>query len=159
MANRSNEGRKTIHGFTLIELLVVIGIVGILSTASLFVDLNSFRGDAFRAEVNSLGVALQTARADALNNINEEKHGVAIHPAGCTGYVIFEGNSSTTANHALDNCIEASYRATISAGSPTEVVFDQLSGNASFDGDITLIDSNRSMTAVLSINHEGRISW
>ncbi len=152
--NREREG-----GFTLIELLVVIGIIAVLATLSLFVDLNSFRGDAFRSEVTSLGTALQTARADALNNVDEEKHGVAIHPSGCDGYVIFEGTSSTTANHALDNCVKASYGVNFFPSSPTEIVFDQLSGNTNFDGNITIVDPNRNISTTITINHEGGISW
>jgi prepilin-type N-terminal cleavage/methylation domain-containing protein len=153
------------RGFTLIELLVVMGIISILLGLSLFVDLNSYRGDAFRAEVGALGVALQTARADALNNINEAKHGVAIHPGGYNGYVVFQGDNYAARNVALDVSIDASYTVTISPSSPTEVVFSQLSGNAvtalglDYDGDITFTDPNRAVTAVITINHEGKISW
>lgn len=152
------------RGFTLTELLIVVSIITLLAGLTLFVDLNSYRGDAFRAEVSSFGGALQTARADALNNINQARHGVAIHPDGCDGYVIFEGNDYAAANRALDVCIKASYGGvTISPSS--EVVFDQLSGNAltntgsNYDGVITLTDPNRNMTATISINHEGKISW
>ena len=146
-------------------MLIVIGIILILAGLSLFMDLNGYRGDAFRAEVSSLGTALQTARADALNNIDEEKHGVAIHPEGYDGYVIFEGENYAARNHSLDVQIQASYEVNISPSSPTEIVFDQLNGDAltstglNYDGAITFIDPNRAMTAVLLINHEGKISW
>ncbi len=146
-------------GFVFIELLVVIGIIVLLTSLSLFIDVNSYRGDAFRAEVRSLASALQRARADALNNIGEEKHGVAIHPGGFDGYVIFDGASYAARNSSLDVPIAASYRVTLSPSSPVEIVFDQLSGNANYDGDIEVIDPNRAMTATISINYEGRISW
>lgn len=155
----ASEGRKTVRGFTLIEFLVVIGIIAVLASVSLFLDFNSYRGDAFRAEMSSLAVALQTARADALNNIDEEKHGVAIHPGGYDGYVIFEGADYASRNPSLDVKVTASYGVTIGSSSPTEIVFDQLSGDTGYDGDITLIDPNRNMSAALSINHEGRVSW
>lgn len=161
MANERSVLRATSsrEGFTFIEILVVIGIVSAFASLSLLVDFNSYRGDAFRAEVSSLGGALQTARANALNNINEEKHGVAIHPDGYDGYVIFQGTSYATRNTSLDAQIKASYGVTISPTSPMEIVFDQLSGTTNYDGDIMLIDPNRAMNAALSINHEGRISW
>jgi prepilin-type N-terminal cleavage/methylation domain-containing protein len=146
-------------GFTLIELLVVIGIITVLAGLVSFVDLNNYRGDAFRAEVAALGSALQTARADALNNIDQNKHGVAIHPGGYNGYVLYEGDSYALRIPALDQKVSASYGVTLSPSSPTEVVFDQLSGDASYDGDITFVDPNRSITAAITINHEGRISW
>lgn len=146
-------------GFVFIELLVVIGIIVLLTSLSLFIDVNSYRGDAFRAEVRSLASALQRARADALNNIAEEKHGVAIHPDGFDGYVIFDGASYAERNSSRDVPIAASYRVTLSSSSPMEIVFEQLSGNTNYDGDIELIDPNRAMTATISINYEGRISW
>lgn len=157
--------RSETRGFTMIEVLTVLGILGVIAGIVMYVDLNSYRGSAFRAEQSALGVALQTARADALNNIDEDRHGVAINLAGCSGYTIFEGNSSSTANHSKDICIKASYGVNFSPTSPTEVIFDRLSGDAityagaPFDGDITLIDPNRGMTVAISINHEGKISW
>ena len=147
------------RGFTLIEMLIVIGLVGVIATMSLFIDINSFRGDAFRSEVNNLGIALQTARADALNNIDEKSHGVAINPSGYSGYVIFEGNDYSTRDVSKDENMESSYKVTFGLTSPTEVVFEQLSGDANYDGDITIIDPNRNMQALISINHEGKISW
>jgi prepilin-type N-terminal cleavage/methylation domain-containing protein len=147
------------RGFTLIEITVVIAIVAVLAGLIAFVDLNNYRGDAFRAELSSLGVALQTARADALNNIDQNRHGVAIHPGGYNGYVLFEGDSYATRDAALDQDIDAAYGVTVAPGSPSEVVFDQLSGDTHLDADITFIDPNRNITAAISINHEGRISW
>ena len=43
----------TSSGFTLVEVLIVIGILSVLTGAYLFIDLNSYRGDAFRAEADS----------------------------------------------------------------------------------------------------------
>jgi prepilin-type N-terminal cleavage/methylation domain-containing protein len=153
MANR------VVRGFTLIEIVVVIGIITILAALIAFVDLNNYRGDAFRAEVSALGVALQTARADSLNNINQEMHGVAIHPGGYDGYVLFQGGSYATRDSTYDESIKAAYGVTFGASSPTEIVFQQLSGDTSYDGDITFIDPNRAMTMAITINHEGKISW
>jgi prepilin-type N-terminal cleavage/methylation domain-containing protein len=147
------------RGFTLIEVIIVIGIISILGGLSLFIDLNSYRGDAFRAERAALVTALQTARADALNNINENRHGVAIHPSGYNGYIIFEGDSYASSTHLLDEKMESSYSVDISSTSPSEIVFDQLSGNANYDGNIVLIDPARQSSTTISINHEGKISW
>jgi prepilin-type N-terminal cleavage/methylation domain-containing protein len=146
-------------GFTLMEMLVVIGLVGVIATMSLFIDINSFRGDAFRTEVNSLGIALQTARADALNNVDQKQHGVAINPGGYDGYVIFEGNTYDTRDTSKDEDTKSSYKVMFTPTSPTEIVFEQLSGNANYEGDITLLDPNRNITAVISTNYEGKISW
>ncbi len=146
------------RGFTLIEMLIVMGILAILAAMTLFMEINNYRGDAFRSEANSLGISLQTARADALNNINQKRHGVAIHPGGYDGYIIFEGDSYDPAD-PISKSIEASYGVTFAPTSPDEITFEQLTGNANYNGDITLIDPERNMTAVISINYEGKISW
>ncbi len=142
-------------GFTLIEVLVVLSIVTLIIGATLMFDVNSYRGEAFRAERNNLVVALQTARADALNNINQMKHGVKINT---DEYVIFEGS---TFDDSLENTrkkIPLSYPVTLGVGSPDEIVFNQLSGD-SIDGEIVLIDPERNMTTNIIINHEGKIGW
>lgn len=146
-------------GFTLIELLITLSIIAIIVTMALFIDINSYRGGAFRLEQNSLGISLEQARADALNNINQRKHGVAIHPGGYSGYVIFEGNTYATRDVSRDEEIESFYDVTFSTTTPSEIVFEQLSGNADYDGDLVLIDLIRGMSIVITINHEGRISW
>lgn len=157
--------KKSVSGFTLIETLIVIGVISILAMMSLFMNLNNYRGDSFRSEVSSLGMTLQTARANALNNINQKPHGVAIHPGGYDGYIIFEGSSYAVADHTRDISIKASYNITLAPSSPAEIIFKQLSGNAlnsggvDYDGEITFVDPQRNMTAIISINHEGKISW
>ena len=153
------DSRRTQRGFSLVETLVVIGITAAFAALTLFADVNSFRGDAFRAEVNSLARTLQTARANALNNIDQEKHGVAIRPAGYDGYVLFEGDSYADRNGARDVRVTSSHSVVIASGSPTEIVFAQLSGSTNYDGNITFTDPNRTITANISINHEGKISW
>lgn len=146
-------------GFTLIEMLIVIGLLAMISAVPIFMNVNNYRGEAFRAEQNALGVALQTARANAFNNINQSKHGVAINPVGYDGYVLFQGDSYATADHSLDVRTPMSYKTSFSPLSPAEIIFSQLSGDANYDGEITMIDPQRGMNLLITINHEGRISW
>lgn len=146
-------------GFTLIEVLVVLSIITMIIGATLIFDVNSFRGEAFRGERAALVVALQTARADALNNINQSKHGVKINPSGYNGYVIFEGNSYVSSDPDLREEIPASYPVTLGLASPDEVIFSQLSGDTNFNGTVVLVDPQRNMTAEIIINHEGKIGW
>jgi prepilin-type N-terminal cleavage/methylation domain-containing protein len=144
-------------GFTLIEVLVVMGILVTILGSSLFFDVSNYRGEAFRAERNNLVVALETARADALNNMHQSKHGVAINPGGYAGYVIFEGTSYAVSDPATRTLIPASYTVTLEPPSPSEVVFTQLSGDTGFSGDIVLRDSERNATTSIRINYEGKI--
>jgi len=149
----------TVKGFTLIEVLIVLALITVIAGLSLFFNIDMYRGDSFRAERNILVIALQTARADALNNISQMRHGVAINPGGYAGYVIFEGNDYASSEPDTRKEIPASYGVTLDASSPDEVVFTQLSGNANFDGEIILIDTLRNASATIAINHEGKIGW
>lgn len=150
--------RNTTAGFTILEMLVAIGVVTMLGGALTFVDLNNYRGDAFRSERDTLVTSLQTARADALNNIRQERHGVAIHPDGYDGYVVFEGDSY--ASSTLRTEVPASYGVNLTAGTPSEIIFDQLSGNANYaNANIVMVDPDRHATTTITINHEGAIMW
>ena len=150
---------RTLTGFTLIEMLIVMGVVSIMIAFSLFIDLNDFRGDAFRSETSMIVTLLQTARADALNNIDQSAHGVAIYPSDHPeSYVIFEGLTYASRDTSTDEVIDASYQLNVSSGSITEVDFGQLSGDA-MNGDIIVEDPQRKITKDISINSEGRISW
>jgi prepilin-type N-terminal cleavage/methylation domain-containing protein len=162
MGNNIKNKRAGLHvqaGFTLMEIMIVIGLIAVVMSMSLFMDINGYRGDAFRSEEDTLGTALQTARSDALNNIDEKRHGVAIHPGGYDGYVIFEGDNYASRDVSKDESTKSSYNVSFTPTTPSEVVFDQLTGDANYDGDITLMDPQRNMTANISINHEGKISW
>ena len=146
-------------GFTLIEVLVVIGLLTVIFGSSLFFDVNTFRGDAFRAERANLVTALETARADALNNINQSKHGVAINPSGTAGYVIFEGENYATSRLITRVTIPAAYKISLASTSPSEVVFSQLSGDTGWSGELILVDNERQATTSIVINYEGKIGW
>ena len=138
---------------------MVLGLVTILLGSTLFFDVTSYRAQSFRAERNNLVVALQTARADSLNNINQSKHGVAINPGGYAGYVLFEGDSFAASNPATRVSIAASYPVTLASTSPQEVVFAQLSGDTGFSGQLLLTDVERQATSAIVINYEGKIGW
>ena len=148
------------RGFTLTEMLVVIGIIVMFIGVSLFIDMNNFRGNAFRGERAILVTLLQTARADSLNNIDQEPHGIALFPSDHpNSYVLFEGSNYTASDPSLREPTDAQYPVTFTPASPSEVVFSQLSGNANYDGDIVMNDTERGLSATISINREGRISW
>lgn len=149
----------TTRGFTLVEMLIVIGLISMLGSVVLFIDLSSYRGDAFRAERTTLVTLLEQARADALNNVGEEEHGVAIFPSDEPGsYVLFDG-PSYVAGSSTNRTFPTSYEVALDAGSPTTIVFEQLSGDVLSPGVITLRDPNRNITTDITINHEGTIIW
>jgi hypothetical protein len=140
-------------------MLIVIGLVSALGAAALFIDLNSYRGDSFRAERAALVTLLEQARADSLNNVGQTQHGLAIFPPDePTSYVLFDG-PSYAAGAAGNRAFPASYAAELAPGSPATIVFEQLSGDVLAPGTITLRDPNRNLTAGITVNHEGAIIW
>ncbi len=146
------------RAFTLIEILIVIGILSVLGAMTLFIDLGSYRGDAFRAERDTVVTLMQKARADALNNIDEAPHGLALFPADHPkSYVLFDG-TTYAADPASHDVVDASYDVGLAPGTPSEVVFEQLSGDANYSGAVTLVDPNRTLSFDIDINQEGMIS-
>ncbi len=150
---------KNKSGFTLVEVLISIGPFVLIGALISFVDMDSFRGESFRSEISTIGTALQTARANSFNNINQKRHGVAFNPNGFNGYVIFEGSTFSNRDTTKDVTLSSSYVVTFSPGSPSEIVFEQLSGDTNFNGAITITDQSREISTVISINNEGKIAW
>lgn len=149
---------KSVHaGFTLIEVLVVLALLGTVLGATLFFTTSTYQRTAFLSERDSLISVLQNARGKALNNVNQRKHGVAIFPVSYTGYVLFEGDTFLSSDISSRTYTPSAYHITFDDLKPAEIIFDQLSGNASYDGQITLIDGNRLATTSIFVNYEGAI--
>lgn len=148
------------QGFTLVEMLVVIGLIGVVAGFSVIVGLDSFRGDSYRAERDSVILLMQRARTEALNNINQSRHGVAFFPTDHPqSYVEFEGDTYATRDTTMDIVIDSQYSVSVGAGAPTEIVFDQLTGNSSYSGTFAFVDTARQISSNITITSEGGISW
>jgi len=163
---------KFTTGFTLIEILVSVGILAVVIGLSMFASFDFYRGGSFRSEKEVIVSALQKARSQSMNNINEARHGVRF--ASPLQYIIFECDASTPQcdnfddrNPDEDLIINPAYTISISTPSlPFDVIFEQLSG-ACVDSDsfvcgsgtpvITLIDGLKSTD--IGLNKEGRINW
>jgi len=162
MASRriSTTNRTPAAGFTLIEILIVLGLIALVGSAVLFINLDSYRGDSFRAERTTVVTLLGQARIDALNNMSEEPHGVAFFPDGYPdSYVLFAGDSYDTSLPSTRVPYKAAYSIALGAGSPSEVVFEQLNGDSNFSGTLTLKDTQRDFSYDILINSEGGLSW
>ena len=144
--------KYTQSGFTIIEILMVITIISIMAGIAVYMSGDFFRSNSFNSDVNVLGVYLQRARSQAISNIDQSPHGVKIIGKD---YVIFEGvdyNSRTSEDPSIKGNSNFTY-----TPADTEVVFDQLSGNSSFSGNIIVFDGFK--TATISLNLEGRIDF
>lgn len=142
------------------EVLLVVGLFSMTGALLLYADIGSYRGGVFRAEKTTVVTLLQKARNDALNNIDHLPHGVAFSPPQYPdSYVLFEGERYEASGDNSRVAYPQSRGTRIGEGSPREVVFEPLTGNASYSGDILLLDTARGITDTISINSEGLIDW
>ncbi len=143
---------KTEKGFTLIEVLLVLGLLVALAGTGLFYSVDSFRRSQFRAERDMVVSLMQQARARGIANINEQSHGVHIDP---TSYVLFSGSVYNAADPS-----NQSYPANvvITHTGMTDVVFSQVSGEATVTGGPLTLSQGSSLS-VISINNVGQINW
>ncbi len=147
------------NGFTLTEVMVVIGLVAIVGGLSLSLSMDDYRSYKFRSERDMFLAILHKARSQSMSNIclgtctNGKPHGVAIISGH---YVIFQGASYAIRDLAQDEITQTNY-AVVFSGIP-EVVFTELSGDATPSGDMTIADTSGHSSTV-TITNQGRISW
>ena len=142
------------RGFTLIEILIVIGIFLFLGAMSILMGMDSVGRSVVIEDRDILVMLLNEARANALANVGESRHGVHI---GSTAYTSFAGNDLATSDVSMRHEVQ---RDVTVLASPLggEVVFDRLSGDTyAGAGTITLSQDPQSLE--IEINNTGRIEW
>lgn len=152
-SNKSASG-----GFSLLEVLLVLAMLGIIAGSTILFSLGSYQSTLLQSERNTIVLQLQTARAEALQNKNNQPHGVAFNPVGYAGYVLFSGVSFATSDSATHIRVPQRAGIVLATSTPPEIIFTQLSGQTNFTGTITLLDSMRtSASTSITINYEGAI--
>lgn len=138
-------------GFTLIEIIIVMAIFSALAAIGTFFNFSFYGSSSLQADADIFTSSLQRARSRAVNNINESRHGLYIDSSE---YILFQGDSFVTRNPSLDEPV--SRNPNLIFIGPTAVVFSQLSGDSSFQGDIVITSGFK--TATVSLNYAGRIN-
>ena len=118
----------------------------------LITGFDSYRRDALKAERNTVISLLQKARSQAINNVNDSKHGFYFDG---TNYIVFVGDSF--ASRTVDNDLVVKENPSILISGLTGIIFDQLTGDTTQTGNLFLSDGISAST--ISINQEGRINW
>lgn len=154
------ESPNTLHrsrGFTIIEILIAIGLLAIIFSFGLFISFDFYKSYSIHSERNIIVSILQKARSQALDNINQQPHGVHFQDNFGLEYIIFEGPVYDALNPGNFSPIKSASNITITSPTlPFDVVFTQLSANSS-DKTITISDGIKSYD--VSVNQEGRINW
>ncbi len=142
---------NTTYGFTLLEMLVVMGVVSVLFAMSAIAGIDTIARSTVASERDLLVSLLETARMQALANIHESPHGV--HVSAAT-FVVFEG-ASFDPSDPLNRSVPR--ETAVSVSGSDDIIFEQLSGDVTDEGVMTLSDSQSSMS--IDINDNGRIEW
>lgn len=153
--NTYNPARTAKAGFTLMEVIVVLGMLSIIAAAGMVFSFDSYRGYLFRAEYGNVAHVIVKARNLAANNFNEAPHGVHFE---ANSYTLFVGNSYDSSNPS-NQVFERN--AAITYAYPTDIVFEQLSGNllSCSTDPCTLSFSYGSLNKDITINDFGGITW
>jgi len=162
---------KPLQGFTLIEMLVVIGILGLVGTVGLVMSFDSYRQYSYQNDRNLIIATLQKARSQAVNEVcinaliptctGGLPHGVHI---GSGQVVIFQGTTYNPLD-TTNEIVSFSSAATVvgGAGEPTDVVFSELSGDATpnpvGDWNLTVKSTASGESSVITFNTAGQIKW
>jgi prepilin-type N-terminal cleavage/methylation domain-containing protein len=140
-------------GFTLLEVVIVLTLVSSIAAFAVFFSLDMYRRSAQLAEVSTILTLLQTARAQAMHNMGDTPHGVALIP---TGYVLFAGSTFVGSDPAAQMLTPISYPLTIASTSPLEIVFASRSGTTT-PATITFTDLANGHNSTIVITYEGFI--
>jgi prepilin-type N-terminal cleavage/methylation domain-containing protein len=147
--------KSTNKGFTLIEVLVVVGLLVTVFAIGALTNVGMYTRELSRSEQSDLFTVLQQARDRAMNNVNATTHGVYFgNDIEC--YYVFEGTS-----YGGDPCEDSGNQDRniniTSAAAFEEVYFEQLSGNPSDSGDITMTDTGTGRERIITIQENGLI--
>jgi len=148
----NDKARRRQAGFTYMEIAVVMAIFVVIMGFGLFIGMDVYRGYSFSSETDIAVSVFQRSRSRALNNVHGSPHGVYV---ASSSYHMFVGDSYATRDTSKDETIPA--HPSIALSGLNEVVFSQLSGDASPQGVVVVSDGGR--TSSISINHEGTINW
>lgn len=144
-------------GFTLFEVLIVMFMVAVIASATLIFSYTFYQRQLLTAEKSSLILLLQSARANAMQNVGEQDHGVAIDPQGYKGYVVFRGHSFDDSDETLRIYVPRGNNFSFSSNSPETIVYKQLSGDSNVNTKFELISDQSGASTTVTINYEGAI--
>lgn len=146
--NKSKQKLQTIKAVTLIELLLVISVIGILGASGYSFGSNFLSRNNLKNKTNEIVSSLATAQINSISGKNDSQWGLYI---GNGKIVMFEGTSYVEPGSIYDQEIGVPSSISIT---PTELVFDKLTGNPSATATI-VVSNNLGETNTINVNEVG----
>ena len=143
--------RQSQAGFTLIEIIICLGILAVLISLGLFMNVDTYKSYTLSFERDTLVGALERARAESLNNMFEMPHGIHFESGV---YTLFKGDSYNFEDSYNE---KFSYGPSMVITSPEDIIFEQLSGKPYASSTIILRSGVRNF--FITINDAGTINW
>lgn len=146
------------QGFTYIELLIVVGLIGIILSLGIVMDIGSLsRSSVIEERDLFVSLILTGARAHAIANIHESAHGVHIDNT-LHQYILFEGTAFSQGNPSNRAIKFTSDHISVTTTGGDDIIFTQLSGDVLL-GDGTVTFEGNNATQYVRINKVGQIDW
>ena len=156
LQNISISNIKRTCGFTLLEMLIVLALVSSIASLTLFFGIGEYMQQSGETEVARLRTTLERVRNKALYGVDGLPHGVVLAPGSYAGYVVFTGVSYEASNPATREYVGFTYPLQFVGEGVSEIIFSTLAGTTT-PTTITISDSGRETTHVISITSEGRM--
>lgn len=143
------------RGFTLIELLIAVTILALIGGIVLL-TLGNFRDrQAVKNAKSEIISALNLARTNSLNGLNDTVHGIHFDQ---TSFTFFSG-ASFVADNPENKAIDLpAVTVTASLTGGDNVVFDRLTGTTINDGTIVITSINAGEVATVTVLTSGLVS-
>jgi prepilin-type N-terminal cleavage/methylation domain-containing protein len=141
------------RAFSLIEIIVTLALVGIITLCGIYLSSKYIAHQNILTERDMfISLVLTPQRIRALTNIDDAHHGVHIEKES---FVLFEGEFFDTYN---ESNIHIPRNTSIEIQTPSDIVFEKLSGNVISGVGTTTLTTATASTSVY-INTWGRIEW
>lgn len=141
-----------LRGFSILEVMIILAIFAVLFSYVFGVGVEFYQSQLLISERDTVLSLLRSARARAMNNIDQSSHGLYIDS---NQYVVYEGLSYALRSQTYDEAFPHSLGIAISG--PSDVNFSSSDGSSNVSGTVAL--STGAGKSNISVNYEGRIDW
>ncbi|MBX9906313.1 type II secretion system GspH family protein [Patescibacteria group bacterium] len=141
------------RAFSLIEIIVTLALVGIITLCGIYLSSKYIAQQNILTERDMfISLLLVPQRMRALTNIDDTHHGIHIEKER---FVLFEGESFDP-THPSNTYVTRN--TPIDIQTPSDIVFEKLSGNVISGAGTTTFKTATASTSVY-VNSWGRIEW